>query len=62
MKYILLALYVALVTILVDLFAIPAFQQEMANAKAESVCIGKYISQEIPRKDIATFNGKCWLK
>lgn len=35
---------------------------EIQDMKAEHACIGKYVSQEIPRNQIGQGNGRCWIK
>ena len=37
-------------------------QLEMQDMRAEHACIGKFISQEIPRNQIGQGDGHCWIK
>ena len=59
MKYIILAA-IAVVALYVQ--AVPAFQADMAEYRAEGKCISVLVAQGIERSDIVSGNGTCSIK
>lgn len=61
MKYILIALCIAVTYPLLDL-SYTAFKADQARYKAEGACVAKLIPLGIERRDIWTKNGQCGVK